>query len=124
MALRKIRSDASDRAVRHSVHATTTRPLGALLPPRGSTVTVTASGNVANAGASAIRRALPSAPGRAVPSEIHVVPRRAHARTPPVAGVHVLGQAGQGAQAQVHAVARGEHRQRSVVPTESRMLGS
>ena len=64
---------------RHGVHATITRSLGEALPLPGSSVTSSPSGSAASAGFSAMRRALPPASGSTVPSEVHVVPCRAHA---------------------------------------------
>jgi hypothetical protein len=64
---------------RHGVHATITRSLGEALPVPGSSVTSSPSGSAASAGSSAMRRALPPASGSTVPSEVHVVPCRAHA---------------------------------------------
>src|SRR5438093_12254065 len=64
------------RRAAYGAHATTTRPLGAALPVRGSSVTSSPSGSVASAGSSAMRRALPPASGSTVPSEVHVAPCR------------------------------------------------
>ena len=66
------------RRAAYGAHATTTRPLGAALPVRGSSVTSSPSGSAASAGASAMRRVLPPASGSTVPSEVHVAPCRTH----------------------------------------------
>jgi len=66
------------RRVGYRTHATTTGPLGAALPVRGSSVTSRASGSAPSAGLSAIKRAPPVA-GNTVPSDVHVAPCRAHA---------------------------------------------
>jgi len=50
----------------------TTRPLGARLPPTGSSVTCTASGGTASSGPSAIRCALPLTSGWTIPREVHL----------------------------------------------------
>src|SRR5207302_8515245 len=67
------------RRVGYGTHATTTGPLGAALPARGSSVTSRLSGRAASVGSSAMRRALPPASGSTVPSEVHVAPCRTHA---------------------------------------------
>src|SRR5262249_41496197 len=54
-------------------------PVGAALPRAGSRVISTASGTVARAVSSAIRRPLPSAWGTSVPSAVQASPCRAHA---------------------------------------------